>query len=178
MIVVGKHDPAPGANRGDHCTNHGQGVGNMLEQEPRVREVERAPLVAAEWKSQSVPWPQLDKIRLSCRECLSRSLGTLFGVALDPDDPRRKPDGPCHGASELPDPAADVQDRFTALEIQFAQRSLVQEIVQPGQAALFGRRRPVDVAIWCRLARGLHGRYFPSRSFLRTDSATVTCLAG
>ncbi len=150
----------------------------MLEQEPRVRQVKRPPLVVAQRRSQSISLPQLDEILLSCRERLSKSLGTLFDVALDPDTPRRRSDGPCHGPSEL---ALSRFRRPGSLhppgDSTRADNALFKKIIQPRQTALFGRRA-IREYNWVPT----HSEVFMAVTFLRgaafkaEQPSSVTCL--
>ena len=52
VVVIGQHDPASRADSTDHSPDDGQRVGDMLEQEPGVREVKSTPLAVAEAEDQ------------------------------------------------------------------------------------------------------------------------------
>ena len=91
----GRHRPGrfglPGGRR-EPCSDHGQRVGDVLEQKPGVGEVEGTPFLIPKGKIEGVARPELDQSRLRRRRqaCLS-GLFELAGVALDPDD---RPVGP------------------------------------------------------------------------------------
>ena len=91
MVIVGQNDPATGANRSDHPPDHGQRVGNMLEEKPRVRDIKRTPLLVAERKGEGVTRSQLDDVGFSVVVRLFPRLGKLVDVALDSQNARLRP---------------------------------------------------------------------------------------
>jgi len=137
MVIVGQDDPASGANRSNHRADHGQRVGNVFEHEPRVRDVKGTPLLISKGKVEGIAMSQLDEILLSLGASLSSRLGKLIGVALDSDDARPVPGRPGHGTRQLGDPTPHVEDRLASLELELAERRLIEKVVQPREPALF-----------------------------------------
>jgi hypothetical protein len=147
MIVVGQYDAATGAHCSNEAAHDAERVGHVLEQEPCVREVESAPLRVAQRQVEGVSFSQFDQALLSIRASLSPGFGKLGVIALDPDDSRTSACSPGHGSGQLSDAAPDVQNRLAASEAQLAERSIVQEHIQPGEPCLLGRCRSMDVSL-------------------------------
>ncbi len=127
MVIIGQNDAATGTNRLDHRLDHGQRVGNMLEQKPRVRDIKRTPLLASERKAEGVARSHLHDIGFAVLGRLFPRLGELVEVALDSQNARAA--GPAtlaiarvNWASPLP-----TSRMFSpALKVQLAQRRLIE----------------------------------------------------
>ncbi len=145
MIVVGQNDPAAGANRPYHLADHRQRLGDMFEKEPRVRDIEAAPLVVFQRKGESVSLSQLDQRVLSGSMGQPACLVKLITVALDAENMRPGSRGPGHRTGELGQPATHIHDLFASPETELAQRGLVEQVVQPRQATLLLGYRAVDI---------------------------------
>ena len=83
MIVVRQNDPSARPDRPYHSAHDRNGIGNMLEQKPRMGKIEGAPLVIAQREIESVTGAELDKIRFIVGTSLTLRLGELPCVALD-----------------------------------------------------------------------------------------------
>jgi hypothetical protein len=130
MVIVGQNDPATGANRPNHLPDHGQRVGNMLEEKPRVRDVKGTPLLVSERKGKSVALSELDEVGFSVVARLSPRLGKLVGVALDSQNARSSAGHSGHGPCQLGQSASHIENRLAPMKVQLAQGRLVEKIVQ------------------------------------------------
>ncbi len=121
MVIIGQNDPAAGADRANHSPDHGERVGNMLEEKPSVREVKRTPLIIVKRQGEGVARSQLDEVGFSVVERLSPRLGKLVGVALDSQNPAFSPGHSGHGPRQLGQPAPHVENFLAPMKVQLAQ---------------------------------------------------------
>jgi hypothetical protein len=117
----------------------------VLEQEPRVHEVERSDLVGRQGQRLRVAGAELDPILFAGGPGLAFGLGALAIVALDADDPGVRTGALRQRPRHLPQPCAYVQDRTNAGKVDLAQLRLVEDVLHARQTLLFGRSETLDV---------------------------------
>src|SRR5262249_16740874 len=139
MVVVGEDDPASWANCPSHRTDDCEWVCDVLEQVAGMDDVKRTPFVSVKRKVQGIARPELDRVNLAGGRRLTPGLFELVAVALDANDSTGGTGRAGHGARELSDSAADIQDSLTSAKGKLAKRGLVQEIIEPGKPALLCR---------------------------------------
>jgi hypothetical protein len=160
MVVVGEDDSASWANCPSHGADDCAGVCDVLEQVAGMDDVKGTPFFSPKGKIQGIAGSELDRVELAGDRSLPPGLFELFAVALDPDDSSSGTGRASHGACELSDSAADIQDSLTSAKVELAKRGLVQEIIEPGKPALLCGCGAVDVGFRCSGRRCVHPRSF------------------
>src|SRR5437867_11987258 len=88
---------------------------------------------------------ELDEALLFVRACHTLCFGELLFIALDSDHAPTW-DSASHGASELAQPGAEIDNGLVAPQRHLTQRRVIeQDVIQQREAALLVRCRPVDV---------------------------------
>jgi hypothetical protein len=96
VIVVFKDDPAAGPEGPDHRPHDREGIGHMLQEEPRVRHVETPPFVAEERRSFGDACPKPDPVPRTGGSAEPFGLRDLPRVTFDPQQPAPRSGGASH----------------------------------------------------------------------------------
>src|SRR5262245_9558823 len=115
----------------------------MFEQKARVSQIEGSPFIIRQREARGVALAKFHERSFSLDRGQSPAFGYLFGAALDADDwparaSRNRP-------RQLPQAAAHVEHTLAALQLQFAQRTAIEQVVEQRQARLFVGMRAVNV---------------------------------
>jgi len=146
VVVILEDHASAWACRSGHLSDDRLGIGDVLEQEAGVHHVERSPLVCAKRWIKDIAFAELDKARFPGCGCLTEGFGDLLFASLDSDHApgRTRQSSDC--ASQLTEPAAEVQNSLSADQAKLSQNRFVEQVVQPRQAALFILSNAVKIA--------------------------------
>src|SRR5207248_6960875 len=111
-------DASAGSDRAHYRLHDAQRIGDVLEDEARVGDVERAP-VAAEVEVQDVAGAVVDRDLVAFIAREPHRLGALLVAALDADDAAARHRAR-HGPRELAEAGAEVDDALVAAQRELA----------------------------------------------------------
>ena len=80
IIVIGQDYPATGPHGACHMVYDRRWIGDMLQNEPCVGNVERAPFSFADWRRQHIAFAHGQQVRLAVHSGLAQRLFDLFGL--------------------------------------------------------------------------------------------------
>ena len=146
MVVVFQDDPASRPHGPRHGAHHGERIGEVLEEETGVGHVERSPFGPAERQVEGVAPAPFDETSLAPGAGGAHGGADLLGAALDPEDAAGMSRRARHGAGELPEAAADLQDPLAPPQPDLRQRRSVDQVVETGEPRLLARIGAVQVA--------------------------------
>jgi hypothetical protein len=89
--------------------------------------------------------PQFDKVGFAGRLGLASSFADLIRVALDADHASILACPVRHETRELGQPRAEVENPLATPKAEFGERSIIQDIVQPGESLLLFGEGAVDI---------------------------------
>lgn len=132
MVVIRQHDATAAPRRSNHAAHDTFRLADVFENEARMNDIEAAPFGLGQGKIIRIALPPLYEVRLPIVDSLALGFRELLFAPFDADDAALRPGGAGQIASELAQPAADIEDRLPAAQRYLAKAGAVEQYVEGG----------------------------------------------